>query len=105
MPSGRASACHVLEVLLGQDLRRRHETGLVAVLHCHERGDQGDDGLAASHIALHQPVHGPVRGHVCFDLGDHPFLRSGQAIGQLFPESALRACRRFLNADALLFRS
>jgi len=61
-------------MLRRQDLRGRHETGLVTVLHGHERCDHGNDGLAAADIALHQPVHGPVTGHVLLDLGDHPFL-------------------------------
>ena len=51
-------APHIFVMLLGEDLRGRHDAGLVTVLHRHKRGDHGDDGLAASHVALHQPVHG-----------------------------------------------
>jgi hypothetical protein len=47
----------VEEVLLGQDLGRRHEGHLQAVLHRHERGEQRDDRLAGADVALQQPVH------------------------------------------------
>ena len=45
------------EVLLGEDLRRRHERDLQTVLHGDERGEQRDDRLPGSDVALEQAVH------------------------------------------------
>ena len=45
------------EVLLRQNFGRRHERHLLAILHRHQRGEQGDDRLARSDVALQEPVH------------------------------------------------
>ena len=45
------------EVLLGEDLGRRHERDLQAVLHRDQRGEQRDDRLAGADVALQQPIH------------------------------------------------
>ena len=47
----------VEEMLLGQDLGRRHERDLQPVLHGDERGQQRDDRLARADVPLQQPVH------------------------------------------------
>ena len=63
------AACAIVAVvLLGEDLGRRHERHLQAVLHRHERREQRDDRLAGADVALQQPVHrrGPL--HVVDDL-------------------------------------
>ena len=56
------------EVLLGQNLRRRHERHLQAVLHRHQRRQQRDDRLARADVALQQPVHRRRALHVFDDL-------------------------------------
>ena len=45
------------EVLLGQDLGRRHERDLQAVLHRDQRGQQRHDRLAGADVALQQTIH------------------------------------------------
>ena len=45
-------------MLRGEDLRGRHQRGLVAVFDGHEHGLQGDDGLAGADVALQQAAHG-----------------------------------------------
>ena len=47
----------VQEVLIGQNLGRRHERDLQTVLHRDERRQQRDDRLARADVALQQPVH------------------------------------------------
>ena len=47
----------VHEMLLRQDLGRRHERHLQAVLHRDQRRQQRDDRLARADVALQQPVH------------------------------------------------
>ena len=60
-------------VLVRQDLGRRHERDLKAVLHRDDRREQRDDGLAGADVALQQPVHrlGPL--HVGHDLAQRVF--------------------------------
>ena len=70
------------EVLGSQDLRGRHQGGLVAVLDGHQHGLQGDDGLARAHIALQQPAHRFRRAHVGDDLAQSALLRLGGVEGQ-----------------------
>ena len=57
-------------VLLGEDLGRRHERDLEAVLHRDDRGQQRDDRLAGADVALQQPLHRPRLLHVGDDLGE-----------------------------------
>jgi len=66
------------EVLLGQDLGGRHQRGLLAGFNGTRRRQRGDHGLAAAHVALHQPVRGPVLRQVGLDLAPHPLLRRSQ---------------------------
>jgi hypothetical protein len=65
-------------VLLGQHFGRRHEGPLVAALHGHEQGRDGDHRLAAPHVALQQPVHWMGGGQVVLDLLDGAALVVGQ---------------------------
>ena len=63
-------------VLLGQDLGRRHQSGLPAVLGGEQHREQRDDGFARADIALQQPVHARGRGHVGEDLAQRARLRA-----------------------------
>ena len=67
-----------LQMLLCQDLRRCHDTGLKTIVqrdeHCHERHQR----LAAAHVALQQAVHLSAGTHVLTDFMHHPFLGSRQ---------------------------
>jgi hypothetical protein len=66
------------QVLLGQQFGRGGERGLLARFHrehgCHRR----DHGLAAAHVALHQPHHWRGLRQVMADLREHALLRTGQ---------------------------
>ena len=77
-------------MLLGQDLRRRHERGLVPRLDGGEDGEGGDDGLARAHVALQEAVHRVGLGHVGADLPPHALLggreRVREGAEQLPPE-------------------
>ena len=53
----REQATDVAIMLIGQDLRRRHQGGLVAVVHGDEQSQQRHDRLARADVALEQPVH------------------------------------------------
>ena len=66
------------KVLLCKDFCRRHDAGLVAVVQRKQRGQQRDDGFAAAHIALQEPVHVPTGVHIRPNLAQDPFLGLGQ---------------------------
>ena len=65
-------------MLLGEDLRGRHQRGLSACCHRGEHCIQRDHRLAASHIALQQAIHGRGSGKVARDLADDAILRRGE---------------------------
>ena len=80
-------------MLLGQDLGRRHERHLQAVLHGDDRRQQRDDRLAGAHIALQQAVHRLRSLQIVDDLLERRALPGGQLERQHAP-------RRF--ADAIV---
>jgi hypothetical protein len=90
------------DVLLGQDLGRGHDRGLVARFDGGQGGERGDDRLAGADVALEQPVHRVGRRHVAADLVPHALLRAGerprQRRAQLLDERAGRAERDALRA-------
>ena len=55
--SGSSQARELAVVLLGEDFGRRHDRDLIAVLDRLQRGERGDDGLAAADVALQQALH------------------------------------------------
>ena len=62
-------------MLTREDLGRRHQAGLVAVVYRQEHSEEGDQRLAAAHIALHEAVHLPPRDDVGLDLTEDALLR------------------------------
>jgi hypothetical protein len=66
------------EVLLGQDLRWRHEGDLKVVFHCDERSHERHDRFARSHVSLQQTVHGLRAFHIADDFGDSFLLIASQ---------------------------
>ena len=68
-----------LEVLLGQDLRRRHDRALVPVCHRRQQRCRRDHGLPAADVALQQARHRHVARDIREDRIDRPTLRYGQA--------------------------
>ena len=81
------------EVLLGEDLGRRHEGALPPGLDRPEQRRQRDDGLPGADVALQQPLHRRRAREIAVDLGDRPFLRLGQGEWQ-HRAVALAAARR-----------
>ena len=57
-------------VLVGEDRRRRQQRHLLAVEDRLERGAHGDLGLAVADVPAEKTVHGLLRLHVPFDVGD-----------------------------------
>ena len=78
----RKQALEGARVLLGEQLRGRHERGLVAVLHREQHREERDDGLAAPDVALQQPVHAAIAHHVLHDLARHVHLGVRELVGQ-----------------------
>ena len=52
---GLQPASQVCQVLLGEQFGRRHQRDLPALLDREHSRERGHDGLAAAHVALHQP--------------------------------------------------
>ena len=69
-------------VLLGENFRWRHERGLHAAARREKCRSRRDGGLAAAHVALHQPVHRRAGGEVVRDLPQHLLLCRRQAVGE-----------------------
>ena len=70
-------------VLFRQNLGRSHQGGLIPVPASPQHRMQGHDGLARPYVALEQPVHGPGRVHIRFNLGKHPLLGIRKLKGQV----------------------
>ena len=64
-------------MLLGEDFSRGHEGRLMAVLDRAEARRRRDHRLAASHVSLHEPVHGTGRREVPQNVVDGRLLRAG----------------------------
>ena len=73
----RASAADGV-VLLGQDLRRRHERSLKAGFDREQHRGNRHHGFARADIALQQTVHRMMRRQIAPDFCDHFLLRVGQ---------------------------
>jgi len=65
-------------MLLGEDLRWRHERGLIAALRSQQHGEDRHHGLARPHVALQQAAHAPLRLHVLVYVSQHRGLCSRQ---------------------------
>ena len=71
-----------LMVLLCQNLRRCHQRRLTAIDGCKIRGCRRHHGLAAAHIALHQPVHRRAFSEISQNLIHSFFLGTSERKGQ-----------------------
>ena len=67
-----------LQVLLGQDFRRSHDAGLIAVVDGNEHGHQCYEGFARAHVALQQTVHLAARAEVGANLVHDALLGTGE---------------------------
>ena len=75
-------------VLLGEQLRRGHQRGLVSALGSQEHREESHERLARTHIALEKAVHPPTRDHVGRDLTQHTRLRAREFEGKARVERA-----------------
>ena len=64
-----------LQVLRGEDFRRRHQRGLSPGAHAQIHRAKRDQRLAAAHVALHHPRHRAIPAHIRRDLAGHTSLR------------------------------
>ena len=85
----RQPADQLLQVLLGEDLGRRHQRALPAGVDRARRGERRDDRLAGADVALQQAVHRHGAAEVGVDLGGDAPLRRASA-----GTAARRAARR-----------
>ncbi len=63
-------------MLLGQNFGRRHERNLPAALDRLQRGERGDDRLAAADVTLQQPLHRRRTLEIVTDFPPHALLRA-----------------------------
>ena len=75
-----------LVVLVGEDLRRRHDTGLVAVIDGEQATHERHEGLTGTDVALQEAVHLATGLEVIVYLVDDAFLRVGEVERQGFVE-------------------
>jgi hypothetical protein len=72
-------------VLLGEDLGRRHQRPLMALLDRAQERVEGDGRLSGAHVALQQTLHRRRGREVAVDLGDRALLLGGQRERQCRP--------------------
>ena len=65
-------------MLLGQNLRRRHERGLIASLHGEQHRRNGDHGFSRTHVALQQTIHRVICREIAPDFRDDFLLRPSE---------------------------
>ena len=74
-------------MLLGENLGRRHQRDLVAILHGDDGSFEGDDCFARADVPLQQAAHGKRFFHVRGNLFEHTLLRVRGMEGQDFFDS------------------
>ena len=72
----------VVVMLLGEDLRGRHERRRLPGSHGGKHRGRRDDGFAAAHVAVQQAVHRLAGRHVVENRREHALLRAGEREGQ-----------------------
>ena len=76
------------QMLPGENFGGRHHRCLTAALDGAQHREQGDDCLAAAHIALQQAQHGAGRGQIATDFAKRRRLRVGKRKRQGFQDRA-----------------
>ena len=74
-------------MLLGEDFRGRHPERLPPTLDDAQRRKPGNHGLPRSNVALYQPLHRLLAGHVLLDFAEHTLLRAGELERQQLPHA------------------
>jgi hypothetical protein len=87
-------------VLFGQHLGGGHERALVPALHRGQQRRHRHHGLAGTHVALEETVHGVGTGQIGGDLGDHPLLGPGEGEGEPLVEAPDQLTRGVLGDAA-----
>ncbi len=80
--AGSEDAARGKIVLHGENFRRRHEGGLVAVFDGDDGGLERDDGFAAADVALEEAIHGRGLFEVGGNFRKNALLRGGGFEGQ-----------------------
>jgi hypothetical protein len=79
----RGEPAFAIEVmLLGENLRRRHERGLRARFDAEEHRGKGDECLARADVAVQQAIHRTRGGEIGADFRDGALLRAGEREGK-----------------------
>ena len=81
-------------MLRRQNLRRRHQTALMTVLHRLRQGQHADNCLAAANVALQNAMHRLVTCHILRNLAPHLLLRLRQRKRQIFDNILHQRCLR-----------
>ena len=75
-------AGHGFKVLSGQHLRGYHKRALISIICSLQQGQNGNDGLAGSHISLNQAVHHQTASHIVIYFPQSPLLCPCKGVGQ-----------------------
>ena len=86
-PERPQKLCQRVEMLLCQDFGRGHKSGHITVFCTMINQRCRDQGLAAAHVSLYQPVHHRAGIHVAHGIFYRAFLRPGRRKGQRRPET------------------
>ena len=93
MPSGRNQRSKFFACCSASNSVGAMSAACKSAAHRARSGRGRHHGLAAAHVALHQPHHGPVRGEIAIDFGERARLRAGERERQRLQQSLLEARR------------
>ena len=79
------------KMLARQNFRRRHEGGLAAGLDHGRGGEQSDERLAGTDVAVQQPQHAVGLRQIGDDVGDRALLRRRERIGERSDDALAQA--------------
>ena len=86
------AAQHIV-MLLGQNLRGRHERGLIASLYGQQHRRDGDHGFSRTDVALQQTIHRMICREIALDFRDDFLLRPSEFEWKRF-EKSVEHCAR-----------
>ena len=94
VPAPRRATHERLEMLLREDLRRRHDRALVSVRHRRQQRRRRDHRLPASNVPLEQPRHRHAARNLRENRIDRPPLGRGEGEGQRGREAVAHSIRQ-----------
>ena len=78
-----------LQMLLSENLRGGHNSGLETIIECNEHRHERHECLTRTHIALQQPIHLPPTTHVGSYFAHHTLLCTRQFKRQMLMEESI----------------